>query len=187
MTNPWRVPGRWFLQTGNPHCRQHRKPECSTMRRGGGGVLCFFFCIDAVAGENAVGQKSNEWWARRKSTRWWQIFFGFFTPILGYGGYGANSNTFGIFTPIFGEDGSNLTSIFQMGGFNHQLDIDITCSYIQGLFQVGWNHQTNNDAQQEKLFYLLKGWTSKLSPGWNQQVRYGCFLKWWYPQIIPFS
>ena len=183
MTRPWSmIPPNWKPPLPPaPEARvQH---HAQRWRR----CVVFFFCIDAVAGENAVGQKSNEWWARRKSTRWWQIFLGFFTPILGYGGYGANSNTFGIFTPIFGEDGSNLTSIFQMGGFNHQLDIDITCSYIQGLFQVGWNHQTNNDAQQERLFYLLKGWTSKLSPGWNQQVRYGCFLKWWYPQIIPFS
>ena len=34
----------------------------------------------------------------------------------------GNSNIFGIFTPKIGEDEPILTSIFQMGWFNHQLD-----------------------------------------------------------------
>ena len=34
---------------------------------------------------------------------------------------GGNSNIFKIFTPKFGEDEPNLTHIFQMGWFNHQL------------------------------------------------------------------
>lgn len=50
MTRPW-----WMIPPNclNSHCRQHRKPECSTMRRGGGGV----FCIDGVSGKTPFTKK----------------------------------------------------------------------------------------------------------------------------------
>ena len=43
---------------------------------------------------------------------------------------GGNSHVFGTFKSKIGEDESNLTSIFQIGWFNHQLDFRVFAFWL---------------------------------------------------------
>ena len=66
-------------------------------------------------------------------------------------------------------------------GSNHKLKLQ-TCG-----FDGGWENKT----WKITLFFGRLGWEavvvipSKLPPG--SISKYGCFLKWWYPQIIHFN
>ena len=135
MTNPWHASLLNMIPPMPP------APEARVQhhaQRWRGSVFCFV----STQFPGAKCRWTKKQWMMSKKK-----------DLLGGGKYFWN------FHPDFWGRWIQFDEYFSDGWFKHQLAIDITCRYIQGLFQVRWNHQTNNDEQQDRLFYLLKGWT----------------------------
>ena len=83
---------------------------------------------------HAVGPEARDTWSFwsifQRISRWWQLKYFF------------------IFTPKFGEDEPNLTSMFfQMGWFNHQLDLVSLQIYME-----------HNNGCLVQIIFLSKKW-----------------------------